>query len=662
MEPFRKLLLAVALLVSPGLAVVSFAQDTGGTGGGSDTGGDSGTPAPPPDNRYPPGSDPLEDSELPRWSVWWSLNQNLFFDLRSHIHSEESAYQDDGFFLGHGARRTVSRSVLAPSAADVAESVLPLLEKTLAEERSSEVRRACLFALARTVRSQDPAEQLRVLALIRPHLSDAGAEVSESATLALGVVGHFTTASLLTDLLLDTDAGRRAVGRGEVPYRTRAFAAYALGLLGLRAENEDVRRFAVHHLARSLEPEQGRWQDLQVASAIAIGMIPLTDRGEELIEAESVLPPSASRAGQIRFLLDIFEDDASDKLLRAHAAGAVGRLFASMSPPRREKLKAEVSASLLQAIGRGGDESREVLQSAVLSLGSIGDDDDDPADREIRRALMRVGDLHRDRDARNFALLSLGRIGAREGVGKSPGSGLAGVQRLLVTQLIRGPGIVRPWAALAMGVLAEGLAVRDLPPPPEFCSAVRSALRGNDSPQEAGAFCLAAGMLGDPGAVPLLLRHLQKTRNPIIRSDAAIGLALLPAREATDEIEQALEEAVHRPTLVESLAVAKALLGEQQAVHEIAAQLSSAQSMESKRATLIALGRIGDVRAIEPLAEAVRRPTLPSELRAAAICALGMVAEPDPLPWPTLFAMGTNFVAATETLYSSDERGVLNAR
>lgn len=661
MAPTLRQLLAVALLVLFGVAGAPVAQD-GGTGTGGDPGGtDTGTP--PPDNRYPPGSEPgVEDSNIPHWQVWWELNQNLFLDLRSHIHEEGSDYQDDGFFLGHGARRSTPRSVLAPTPSEIGELVLPRLEQTLAEERSSDILRASVIALARAGRSQDSPEQVRILELIRPYIADANAEVSEAATLALGVLGHFASASPLTDLLLDTEGGRRAVRRGEVPYRTRAFAAYALGILGNRAENEDVRRYAVHHLARGIAADQGRWRDLEVACAVAIGMIPLDDRQEELLEPESPLPPSASRAGQIQFLLRLFDDDSADKLVRAHSADAAGRLFATLSPPRRESIKPQVAAPLLEAVGRGGATTREILQSAVLALGSIGDDDEDPTDREIRRALLRIEDLHRDRDARNFALLSLGRTASREGVGKNPGGGLPAVQRYLVTQLVRGAGVARPWAALAMGVLAKGLAARELPPPGELGSAVRSALRGSDSPQEAGAYCIAAGLLGDPAAQPLILKHLQKTRNATVRSHAAVGLALLPARETVGDIDAALKEAAHRPELVESLAVAKALLGERQAVHEIATQLTSAQAMESRMATLIALGRIGDVRAIEPLAEAVGRPTLPSEVRAVAITALGMVAEPEPLPWPTLFAMGTNFCAPTDTLISSDGRGVLNAR
>ena len=518
------------------------------------------------------------------------------------------------------------------------------------------------IALARAVRTQEGTEQTRILGLIRPFLADANPNVAEAAILALGVVGHFTAAAPLVELLEDTEVGRRLIGRGEVPYRSRAFAAYALGLTGARTSNEDVRRYAVHNLAAAVRDDQGRWKDLGVACVLGIGMIPLTDRNEDPAESDGTLPPSASRVGQLRFLQGLFENTFEDKLTRAHAADAVGRLFTSLSAPRREHLKPWIAAPFLAAIGRGGEGTRETLESAVVALGSIGDDDEDPTDRAIRKALIRLEDLHRDREARNLALLSLARTAARPGIGESPGGGLATVQRQLRTQFTHGQTAVRPWAVLSMGVLARGLAVRGIDPPSGFAEVMRAALLSTDSPGESGAYCIAAGLLGDPRTADHIRRHLVKTKNDAVRIYAAMGLALLPAPASAEDIDKLLVEASHRPALVESLAVAKALLDDREAVHEIAEHLANAQSLDGKKAFLYALGRIGDVRAIDPLATMVARPTVPAEVRAAAITALGMVVEPEILPWPSIVATGVNVFAPTETLLSGEETGILDRR
>ncbi|MEW6072912.1 MAG: hypothetical protein AB1726_10030 [Planctomycetota bacterium] len=641
------------------LGAAPFAQ---GGDGGDGTGTGTDTPPPTSDRLTPPPPE-AEEEVVPSWVVWWTLNQDYFLDLRRHVHESGDADYDDGFYVGRGWRDQEARSVLRPSAEVVAAAVLPVLEEVLAEDRSTPVQRAALLALARAARNLPDEERIRLAGLILPHLRDANFDVAEAAVLGLGILGHFTAAAPLAEILGDTPAGRELVGGGEVPYRTRAFAAYALGLLGAREGNEDVRRFAVHHLARATREDRGRWKDLEVASVLALGMVPLADEGEELGEAGVLAPAaSASRVGELCFLLEVYENPAGDRLARAHAADALGRLFATLAPPRREHLKEAIAVPLLGAVRRGLDPEREILQSTVLALGSIGDDDEDPPDREIRRALLHIEEVHRDRDAASFALLSLARTTARAGIGKNPGGGLPAVRGQLITTLVRGESDQRPWAALAMGVLAHGLRARGADVPPEFAAAVRAALRTTSSPQETGAYCLAAGLLGDASAVELLERHLGKTRNEAVRSYAGLGLGLVPAPEMAGAVGEALVEAAHRPSLVEFLALAKALLDDRQAVHEIAALLDAAQSLDGKQAFLLALGRIGDVRSIDPLVAMIRRPTVPAEVRAGAIRSLGMVVEPEPIPWPAVAALGVNFRAPTETLFSDDEKSLLESR
>ncbi|MCZ6596023.1 MAG: hypothetical protein O7B99_00125, partial [Planctomycetota bacterium] len=73
-----------------------------------------------------------------------------------------------------------------------------------------------------------------------------------------------------------------------------------------------------------------------------------------------------------------------------------------------------------------------------------------------------------------------------------------------------------------------------------------------------------------------------------------------------------------------------------------------------------ALGRIGDRRAVEPLADFIASRRGTKGARAAAIAALGQVAEPEPRPWKMPLASGLNWAAASATLYDPLGRDILD--
>ena len=144
---------------------------------------------------------------------------------------------------------------LRPAEAQLRGQVVPALLEALHADPGVDLRTAILIALGKIGDDPSSRTSTSLAAHIRPFLSDSNQEVAETAAIALGILASERSVFLLADLLGDTPAGRKAVGEREVPYRTRAFAAYGLGLVGNRSSREDVRRFIVSRLAKACDDD-----------------------------------------------------------------------------------------------------------------------------------------------------------------------------------------------------------------------------------------------------------------------------------------------------------------------------------------------------------------------------------------------------------------------
>jgi hypothetical protein len=270
----RRLLLGAALVASGSLAPDAWAHggtsigpgDTvppggggGGGGGGAPSAGGPSTPGPDAPGRpgtggttgavpglnAPPGAGTSgggdASPDLTLWQYWWGFNQAPYLRLRDAIHQRVVTGSDD-FWLGHGQRRGSSDS-LAPSEPVIRGTVVPALRQALRSERQNDILDACLVALARIGDSQAEDGSEPLAADIKRFLSNSSAQLSETAAISLGILASDSadTVAILLALLADDVVTLREHDvrmRGAVPVRTRAFAAYGLGLVGSRAGEE----------------------------------------------------------------------------------------------------------------------------------------------------------------------------------------------------------------------------------------------------------------------------------------------------------------------------------------------------------------------------------------------------------------------------------------
>ena len=585
--------------------------------------------------------------DLTSWSRWWDYNKAPYLDLKARIHEPQPETGSDGGLTEERVR------TLRPTEGQVRDQVVPALLDVLASSSNNDLVTGTLVALAKIGADGRAEEAERIESAIAAFLVDANQEIRETAAVSLGILAHPRSIPILANLLWDTEQGRKRVKGSEVDPRTRAFAAYGLGLIGARATSESVRRVVVSALRVALERDETRSHDLSVACLIAFSIVPLSMPATELRapgERRAPEPPESSREAQIDYVLAVLGDREQPAVVRAQCPIALARLLADLPPAVHEILRARVAGELLDLVER--DHDPELTQSCILALGEIGTSDEKSAvDRRIRSTLQQTVKAVSENQSRGFVLIALARIGGRPGAGASTG-GLSDSADFLVEQLQNGKSALRPWAGLACGVLGHELRRLGTAAPTleELRRAVRTTLEDERDPASVGAYAIGAGLLGDLESAPRLVKLLEQSLQDDARGRVAIGLALMGHREARGTARAIVLESTYRPVLLRDCAIGLGLMGDKEAVPMLSRLLEDSRSLAAQASIATALGFVGDQRALDPLLATLKSSSLTEHARAFAAVALGNVADKETLPWNSKLALWLNYRAATPTL------------
>jgi HEAT repeat protein len=564
------------------------------------------------------------------WSLWWQFNKEPYLELRAHVRSAPISDTGDGLLLGRGDG---ARKSLKPTQAQIRASIVPVLLAALARETNNDIVTACLIALAKIGEAGEGAGNPPFAPVFERFLADRNQEISETAAVALGIMASPRSIEALAALLLDSDDGRALVGRSSVHRRTRAFAGYGLGLIGVSNPDAAIGERIVVILKHALETDDTASADLKVACVNAIGLVPL---------------PGLVRLAQIDALLGLLQDEELDPLVRAHCPAALGRLVPGLSADRREPHRRR-TVDVLIRLATARSQRAELVHSSVQALGLLGTNDgEDPLDGRIRDVL--TGSF-RDQQAQRFALVALAKVGARAGAAR-PEDGVREAASFLLDRLSRERSDIRAWAGLSCGILARGLVDAGTTSPVigSLQQAVRVTLRDERDPSSRGALAISCGIMGAREAAPLLLELLNEERGDDARGHFAVALGLMGAREALGPVNKIVGESRYRPELLQHAAIALALLGDAGAVPKLTGLLAEARSLATQASLSTALGFVGDQRSVDPLVAMLGNRELTERARAFAAVALGIVADEDLLPWNTKIALDGDYRAAPATL------------
>lgn len=640
----------------------------GGSGGGAPGPGSTGGPATPgpagpgvPGPSAPGGSGgpstPAGGVQLPDlsdWTWWWNYNKHGYLQLKHHILSDAVQTGSDEFYLGTG--QTLSKTDYSVEDAALIESIGPALQRAV-ESGSSRVQSDALLAIVKLHPVFEP-EGKSMTELISAHLTSSNQKTAESAVVALGLMGDVRNLRLLSDIAQDNAAGRKHMDRTEVPGRTRPLAALALGAMGPRLEMQDARRMIVSELALILNADELATPDLHVAAVTAFGLNPLPSAGGGIDDSKkSRFLPSANLESQVRYLMELFQEDDRHEAVRAHAPRALA-LLAQDAP---KEVLDYVKEGLLDELERRKRSDRLVRYGIVEALGMVGDADDEVLDVHVREALH-LAVAKSDNNQRGLALIALALVSSRGGESSQPYAALLSERRYLIKQLAVGKSRLRPWTALAIGLQGHYASLAGKAPSNGAFTAVLESLRDTKSPADAGAYYIALGLLGDPRGFEILEERLEGTSDDDARGFAAVGLGLLGELRAVELLQAVVEESEVRHIPLHQASVGLALLGQKQAVEPLLESLAAAKSAEKKSHQLVVLGDIGDKRAVDAMVALLDSDDELEQARGYAATSLGIVCEQNGLPWTADFMNHLNYHATTETLITGKGTGLLNLR
>ena len=295
-----------------------------------------------------------------------------------------------------------------------------------------------------------------------------------------------------------------------------------------------------------------------------------------------------------------------------------------------------------------------MYQSAVVGLGLLAQPQEiEKGDKKYSDALWRHYEKGKNEQARYFSLMALAKIGGNAN------------RNMLLKAFAKGSkALVKPWAAVSLGVLAY------------------------DAAENAGANALPDTQIGET-----LYRELSKIKNPETQSAIAVGLGLCKYMQAADSIEAMLIKNKHRDELAGYLCISLALMGSKRSEEPIRnvvntsirrpgllqqASIALGKLGDKEVTTLLqkmltddnrnvaklsavssALGFIGDSRTIDPLVKMLHDESITPLSRAFAAVALGGVADKEPLPWNSKVGVDMNYRAAVETL-TNGQAGILD--
>lgn len=633
---------------APGLATPSTGTPTTGAPVGPST-----SPAPfsPAPNPAFTGSADRPVLDLEGWQLWWDVQRRGYLLIKDHLGKAHVSTGTSDYFLGQGQVEQVA-DWTRPTPAQIQGLIVPALLTALKDNQAPDLRAGCIIALGRLGKLLEGETQAQVTAAVLGELQADHGQVRETAALALGMLAHDEALRLLGELLEDSSLGRGLVDRGAVAPRTRAFAALGIALGG-RNGDSSLRLRSGRQLSEAL-PEllKEANTDAAACTVMAMGLCPQPFAPAAL--DSTVQMPGLSL--QITQLLDLLYERTTRRLVAAHIPQALVRMVESLPEhPSAVRETARVHAALIEIASEQGaarQMSDAVRDGALLALGEIAGELNAEQQAETAKAFERIRRTSTGMGPA-YSLLGQGRLAA-----EAPDELREELEDKLMRELAHAPNRRGAWASLALGLMVHEDPEAPLPGG-DLRALWSSKLERARSPEFASALGVSVGLAGLSQEEPRLLRQFEGLSEDLARGYLAESLGLAGARSSREHLSQALAESVNRPLLLGRVALALGLLEDGSVLTRLLEALEETQSSHAQGYLAAAVGIVGDVRAIEPLAEILADQSRDARLRAFAAAALGRVADPDRLPWNAVLARGLNYRFAPSAIFDGSGRGAL---
>jgi len=580
--------------------------------------------------------------DLNRWQFWWEFNKDPFINLKEAIHATGIVTGSDDFFMGH-SKHPDSVDNMKPVDSEIVGRILPALKRTLDATDQHDIVSSCLVAMAKVGKNHD---SFRILDVMRPYLAYRNQEIRETAAVAMGISQMPAAIEDLVELVRDTAKGHKLVNDSKVDDRTRSFACYGLGLVAQATSSVDNKRRCFEALNQVLQ-----------------------DTTKNLVNRN--IPTAAINS--IRLITPNRDGGDKARLLLGDCLATLWTYYEKKAGPTEQQVQAHVPPAISQLLGRGGDttgkykqsfadllagklgkHNNSMYQSAAIALGTLClPQEIDRGDKRYSDALWNYYQTGKDEQTRYFSLMALAKIG-----------GDSNRNSLLKAFSRSSKALVKPWAAISLGVLAFNAAesgAGDNSIGYSIGAVLHRGLGEIKNSQTQSAIAVALGLCKYKDAADdLEARLIRNKQRDELAGYLCIGLALMDSKKSITTIQHVAATSIRRPELLSQAAIALGKMGDKKVTESLQRMLQDEnRNVARLSAVSSALGFIGDRRTIRPLIATLYDETITPLSRAFAAVALGGVADKEPLRWNSKIAVDMNYRAAVETLTNSST-GVLN--
>lgn len=593
----------------------------GGTGGGPGNGGGpqgpppttgSGGPAGPKTGGRGPGG--AKAAGFGSWMFWWAANKDELLQVKRAV-----MVMQRGTITGTGFGTPAKSGIRSVTDEAIHNSVVPALRKLMADDAENfHVRSAAELGLAK-IGDADSVATLRRMAANEQRVLHR--EVEETASLALGVMQRddAETRAFLMDVVRD---------QAKDASYARPFSAVSLGLLG---DANDRERAAVSALVAVIaRKEPGA--DIKPACLMGLGLLGDDAAIPELLAM--VRDGKAAAKGAVELT----------QIETAYAVAALGKIGRpGLAAPGEDSCVLDEVIRIVDKHDAKG--VTDVRRSAVVALGQIGPQCTAKQQRHVVEALRRVLDADVEEQQRDFALISLARIGAAKDADAALRRDLVAV---IGKAMEKGKGQVPAFAAMALGLVGRTISTEGGTPEEGIRAPLRERFAEGGDPQLRGAFALASGLARDPLAAPALLATLSdRGSDKRVRGWCALALGLIRDPAAVPAIRETLKVETDRDLRVQA-AMAAGLLGDAAVVEDLVAVIRSSESTNYELGSAaLAVAQIGDERAIAALLDVATdtQKRYADLTRGLAVVALGQIGDRREVPVLARVATDVNYRA-----------------
>jgi Ca-activated chloride channel family protein len=444
--------------------------------------------------------------------------------------------------------------------------------------------------------------------------------VRQSATLALGVLGSPDAEAMLLDLLLDSENGRALTNHPpDVEPLVRAFAAASLGLIADPKSIDALAKVAC-------DPSPASRFGIPSMSIHALGM--MKDR----------------HADVVTFLLGLMKDRSLHHLVRAQAPIALGRLNRSStvgSPEARAILDTD-----LVPLFEDDQSDNDLRRSLAIAIGMLATVEDDAA----IAALMAAVAQGNDDQTRHFSIMALAEIGALDVQPAKHAQVHAALLDFFVRELVAPKRIThQPFGALGLAVYARNPDL-DATVKERAAGILLEQFRATSNPSYAGAMAIGLGLLDAKLAADDLWKRFEETNDPPLRGHVAVSLGLMRIDQRAEALRATLVKKGLDPKLRLQVARALGLMRDGASPPLLIRCLREASTLVECSAAAQALALCGHESSIEPLLALAGDEDEPTIARGFALVALGRLAEKCSLPWNAPFSIDCNYRAKSDAL------------